>query len=148
MAQRETPAQFLDPAGAPATGTAPESAQMRQRSKLLQQRLADAGLEVVEWDQIAGTDEFRALLAARARFIVPATAFFLAYYFALPLLVGYAPGVMKTQVVGVVNLAYLYALSQFAMTWILAYLFVRRCRGFDAMAQAIAAKAKKPGRRT
>lgn len=77
MAQQETPARPLGVDGVPVVGTTPAAMQMRQRSKLLQLRLADAGLEVVDWDQIAGTDEFQALLAARARFILLATAFFL-----------------------------------------------------------------------
>ena len=47
-------------------------------------------------DQVAAMDDFRALVAAKRRFIVPATIFFIVYYFALPILVGYAPDLMKT----------------------------------------------------
>ncbi len=46
--------------------------------------------------------------------------FFIVYYFALPLLVGYAPQLMATKVFGVVNVAYLFALSQFFMAWLIA----------------------------
>ena len=49
-----------------------------------------------DWDVVARNPEFRALLAAKARFIIPATLFFVAYYFALPVLVGYAPQFMST----------------------------------------------------
>ena len=41
-----------------------------------------------------GDEEFKDLMAAKARFIVPATLFFVLYYFALPVLVGYAPQLM------------------------------------------------------
>src|SRR6478735_1497204 len=77
------------------------------------------------WDRVAESDEFKDLMAAKARFIVPATVFFVAYYFALPVLVGYAPKMMSRPVFGVVNVAYLFALSQFFMAWILAWICVR-----------------------
>ena len=64
------------------------------------------------------------------------------YYFALPVLVGYAPGLMSKRVLGVVNVAYLFALSQFFMAWIIAALYVRAAGRFDAMAQSIRRKVK------
>jgi uncharacterized membrane protein (DUF485 family) len=63
--------------------------------------------------------------------IVPATIFFIAYYFALPILVGYAPEFMATPVLGPVNLAYLFALSQFFVAWFIAFLYVRAAARFD-----------------
>ncbi len=87
-----------------------------------------------DWDKIAHSDGFKDLMAAKARFIVPATLFFLIYYLALPVLVGYAPDLMKTTVVGPLNLAYLFALSQFFMAWIVAALYIRAARRFDGMA--------------
>src|SRR4029077_17678116 len=68
-----------------------------------------------EWDRIAETREFKDLLALKKTFIIPAFVFFLVYYFLLPILVGYAPEFMATKVIGVVNIAYLFALSQFFM---------------------------------
>ena len=63
---------------------------------------------------------FKDLMATKKLFIVPAVVFFVVYYFALPILVGYAPHFMATRVIGVVNLAYLFALSQFFVAWIIA----------------------------
>lgn len=90
-----------------------------------------------DWNRIASTAEFRALVDSRRRFIIPATVFFLVYYFALPILVGYAPELMKRRVVGVVNLAYLFALSQFFMAWIVAALYVRAAARWDRMSRDI-----------
>src|SRR5512139_4149921 len=59
----------------------------------------------VDWDAVAASPAFRELLAARRRFIVPATLFFLVYYFALPLAVGFLPELMSTRVAGNLNLA-------------------------------------------
>jgi uncharacterized membrane protein (DUF485 family) len=92
------------------------------------------------WDRISESEEFKDLMAAKARFIVPATVFFVVYYFALPVLVGYAPQVMRKPVFGVVNLAYLFALSQFFVAWLLAWLYTRAASRFDAMAKRILEK--------
>jgi uncharacterized membrane protein (DUF485 family) len=90
-----------------------------------------------DWTTIEAAPEFRELVASKRRFIVPATVFFIVYYFALPLLVGYWPGVMSREVIGRINLAYLFALSQFAMAWLVMALYVRRARDFDAKEHAI-----------
>ncbi len=65
---------------------------------------------------------------------------FLIYYFTLPVLVGYWPELMKREVWGVVNWAYLFAFSQFLMAWTLAYLYMRVARRFDQMSEKILAE--------
>jgi uncharacterized membrane protein (DUF485 family) len=90
-----------------------------------------------DWQIVANNGEFKDLMAAKARFIVPATIFFIVYYFALPVLVGYAPEFMKRRVIGPVNIAYLFALSQFFMAWLLAWLYMRAARRFDAMGKSV-----------
>jgi len=95
------------------------------------------------WERVAAMAEFKALLAAKLKFIVPATIFFLVYYFTLPILVGYAPHLMETKVLGVVNLAYVFALSQFFMAWILAALYLRAAGRFDEMAKEVVNKSRR-----
>jgi uncharacterized membrane protein (DUF485 family) len=104
---------------------------------------ADEDVDVADWDRVAEMEEFKRLLASKRRFIIPATIFFIVYYFALPVLVGYAPGLMDRRVFGVVNLAYLFALSQFFMAWIIAALYVRVAGKWDTMAQSIIARLGK-----
>lgn len=101
---------------------------------------ADEDIDVADWDRVAAMEEFKRLLANKRKFILPATIFFVIYYFALPVLVGYAPGLMDKRVLGVVNLAYLFALSQFFMAWIIAALYVRVANRWDDMARAIIAR--------
>jgi uncharacterized membrane protein (DUF485 family) len=97
--------------------------------------------EVRRWTEIEESTEFRELIRARRRFVVPATIFFLAYYFLLPIGNGLAPGFMRTNVIGNVNIAYLFALSQFFVAWLLAYLYIRRANTvFDTMAEAVRRK--------
>ena len=89
------------------------------------------------WNRVAQTDDFKKLLAAKKAFVVPATIFFILYYFALPVSVGYFPALMQRKVWGPVNIAYLFALSQFIVAWIIASLYVRAAREFDSRAAAV-----------
>ena len=95
------------------------------------------------WDRVAESSQFKDLMATKKMFIVPAFVFFVVYYFALPVLVGYAPHFMATKVIGNVNLAYLFALSQFFMAWIIAWLYVKAAGGFDKLAKDIIEKVEK-----
>src|SRR5436190_23045200 len=94
-------------------------------------------LKPTDWDVVAANPEFRALMRAKKRFIVPATIFFVLYYFTLPILVGYAPDFMATPVFGPVNIAYLFALSQFFVAWFIAFLYVRAAARFDEQGRAV-----------
>jgi len=58
-----------------------------------------------QWDRIAGSEQFNDLLQLKKTFIVPAFIFFLVYYFALAVLVGYAPKLASTRVKGIERLA-------------------------------------------
>lgn len=104
--------------------------------------------DVAYWEGLEQTQEFRQLVAARARFVLPATVFFLVYYFLLPVLNGLAPGLMRTDVIGHINIAYLFALSQFIVAWVLAWFYIRRANSlFDRLAAAVRERAAR-GQRT
>jgi len=94
-------------------------------------------LQPSDWDQIAVTEKFQQLLREKRRFVIPATVFFIVYYFALPVLVGYFPGLMSKKVLGPLNIAYIFALSQFGMAWTIAWLYVRAAERFDKLAQQL-----------
>ncbi|MBV9719867.1 MAG: DUF485 domain-containing protein [Candidatus Eremiobacteraeota bacterium] len=91
-------------------------------------------IKPTRWKELAAEPEFRTLLRSRRRFVVPATVFFIAYYLALPISAGFFPAAMSRPVVGPLTLAYCFALSQFAMAWILLALYMRRARAFDVQA--------------
>ena len=109
----------------------------RGAPKPAHERAADEDLDVVDWEAINATADFRALLKAKRRFIIPATLFFVVYYFALPYLVGYHTELMSRKVWGEMNWAYLFALSQFFMAWILAGIYVVVAAGWDRKAKAL-----------
>lgn len=91
----------------------------------------------VNWAQIEAKPAFQALLGRKAKFIISATVFFMAYYLSLPVLVGYWPDMMKKEVFGKVNIAYVFALSQFLMAWVIAFIYVRVAAKWDKEAEAV-----------
>jgi uncharacterized membrane protein (DUF485 family) len=93
--------------------------------------------ESTPWQALAAEPEFRALLRSRRRFVIPATVFFIVYYLALPVSVGWLPKTMSRPVWGPLTVAYCFALSQFAMAWVLLALYLWRARSFDVRAARI-----------
>ena len=112
----------------------------RSGPKPAHERTAAEDIDVADWNEIAASEPFKELLRAKRRFIIPATVFFVVYYFALPYLVGYHPELMERKVWGEVNWAYLFALSQFFMAWILAAVYVVAAAGWDRKAIAVLAR--------
>ncbi|HET7478666.1 MAG TPA: DUF485 domain-containing protein [Rubrobacteraceae bacterium] len=83
-----------------------------------------------EWVRVERTEAFKELIRSKRAFIIPATIFFFVFYFGLPFLAAFTT-VLDVKVLGSLNLAYLYAFAQFAMTWILMHLYVSRANKWD-----------------
>jgi uncharacterized membrane protein (DUF485 family) len=92
-----------------------------------------------DWDRIAAGEQFQDLLAIKKIFIVPAFVFFLVYFVGLSVLVGYAPKLASTRVIGTINVAYLFALSEFVVGWVIAALYLLASARFDALTKDILA---------
>jgi uncharacterized membrane protein (DUF485 family) len=90
----------------------------------------------VDYAKAAQSESFQALLAAKRRFLVPATLFFLAFYFLLPILTSYTH-VLEKPAIGKISWAWIYAFAQFVMTWTLAVVYMRKAAEFDSMAADI-----------
>lgn len=100
-----------------------------------------------EWNRVARTSAFHELMQKKKAFIIPATIFFLLFYFGLPVLAAYTT-VLNFNVVGSVTGAYVYAFAQFVMTWVLMHLYVNRANKWDNIvdrARQEAAEAKTTG---
>ncbi len=89
------------------------------------------------WSRISNSPGYKALLRSKNAFILPASIFFIVYYFSLLVLVGWFPEIMKKPVIGPINSAYLFALSQFFMAWIMAFVYVRKASEWDRQAKAL-----------
>ncbi len=83
------------------------------------------------WSRIANSASFRSLMAEKTRFLVPVTLFFLAFYFALPLMTSYSTA-LNRPALGSITWAWVFAFAQFIMTWSLCALYTKRAERFDA----------------
>lgn len=134
-------ADFTPESGGP-TDVAPLG---RSGEKPAHERTASEDVDSYDWAAVAADPAFAELKRARRRFILPATIFFLVYYMTLPVLVGFFPELMKRPVLGKVNWAYLFGLSQFIMTWTLCAMYVRAARRWDVMNAALVARHPRRG---
>ena len=85
-------------------------------------------------------------ITQKRRFVVPATIFFLTWYFGFIILAGVAPDFMGEKVIEGVTIGYIFALSQFIMVWVLAAAYLRRAdKVFDPLAAKAARAAVEAG---
>ena len=96
----------------------------------------------VDWEAIERSPQFRELIAARRRFVLPATIFFLSWYIGFILLAGYAPDFMARSVYEGLTVGYCLALTQFVMVGALGLMYLRRSeRVYDPLAAQVRALA-------
>jgi uncharacterized membrane protein (DUF485 family) len=101
----------------------------------------------IDWIAAERSPEFRELIAKRRRFVVPATIFFLVWYFGFIILAGYAEDFMGESIYEGFTVGYLLALTQFVMVWALGWLYLRKSdREFDPLAHRAAERAVEVGR--
>jgi len=99
----------------------------------------------IDWEAIERSPEFRELIGARRRFVLPATIFFLAWYIGFILLAGYAPDFMAESVYEGLTVGYCLALTQFVMVGVLGIMYLRRAeRVYDPLADELARRALLP----
>jgi uncharacterized membrane protein (DUF485 family) len=94
----------------------------------------------IDWEAAERSPEFRELIRKKRSFVVPATIFFLAWYFGFVILAGYAPDFMGREfLTDGLTVGYVLALSQFVMTWGLGAWYLRKSdREFDPLAERAA----------
>jgi uncharacterized membrane protein (DUF485 family) len=104
----------------------------------------EPALSVNQWERAAQTSAFHELMRSKRNFIIPATIFFMAFYFGLPTLAAFTD-LLDVQVIGVLSLAYIYAFAQFAMTWILCHLYLSRANRWDDIVERIKRETARKG---
>ena len=92
-----------------------------------------------DWDAIERSPEFQELTRSKRAFVVPATIFFMVWYFGFIALCGYAPDFMGREfITDGLTVGYVLALTQFVMSWALAVMYVRRAnRTWDPLAARV-----------
>lgn len=84
------------------------------------------------------SEEFVQLRRSFRGFAIPMTVAFLVWYLAYVLLSTYAEGFMSLQVIGNLNLGILLGLSQFLMTFLITWLYIRHAnRSLDPISTRI-----------
>jgi uncharacterized membrane protein (DUF485 family) len=93
----------------------------------------------IDWEAVERSPEFRELVRRKKAFVIPATLFFMAWYFGFVILCGYAPDFMGREFIADgLTVGYALALSQFVMTWVLGWMYLRRAnRQFDPLAEQV-----------
>jgi len=97
-----------------------------------------------EWVRVEQTSAFKELIRSKKAFIIPATIFFLAFYFTLPFLTAFTT-VLNFKVVGSITGAYVYAFAQFAMTWILMHVYIATANKWDDLVDKSRRQASEGG---
>lgn len=97
-----------------------------------------------EWIHIPRTTAFKELVRAKRAFVIPAVVFFIVFYFTLPVLIGVS-SVLDAEVIGAINLAYVYAYAQFAMVLVLAHLYLAKAKRWDELVEQTKREAAEKG---
>lgn len=77
---------------------------------------------------VQASDAFQAIRHSHRSFVFPATGAFLGWYLMYVAAQATAPALMRTQVAGPLNVAWLLGLLQFASTFVLTWLYARNAR--------------------
>jgi len=91
--------------------------------------------EAIDWEAIERSPEFQELVTRRRRFVLPCTIFFLVWYMAFIVVAAYAPDFMGESVYQGLTVGYCYALTQFAMVFVLGIWYLKKSDStFDPLA--------------
>jgi len=80
---------------------------------------SDAWIEGVE------SPEFKTLIDAKQRSIVPMIVIYVVGYLGLSILAGFGRGILGTKVLGAVNLGFVLIAGNYVMSWVLAVVYAR-----------------------
>src|SRR5687768_1371246 len=98
------------------------------------------------YEAIYAGREFTELRRRFRRFVIPATIFFLSWYFTFVLLAAFAPGFMATKVLGAINIGLVLGLLQFVSTFAITVAYGRWARRhLDPLAADLRAEIERSG---
>ena len=102
----------------------------------------------IDWLAAENSPEFQELVKKRRSWVLPATIFFMVWYFGFIILAGYAPSFMgKEFLTDGFTVGYALAFTQFIMVWVLAVAYVHRADTvFEPLGKKAAQKALEASR--
>jgi uncharacterized membrane protein (DUF485 family) len=107
-----------------------------------------SGTEVAPDAWIEGVEsaEFKTLIDAKQRSIVPMIVIYIIGYMGLSVLAGFARGILGTKVLGAVNLGFVLIAGNYVMSWVLAVVYARvSANRHDPLVQVVVDKAQARG---
>jgi len=91
-----------------------------------------------DWAAIAKNPKFVELHHKKTAFLFGWWAFSCVYYFLLPIGAAYTPGIFKIKMIGVINFGYVFALSQFFVSWGIALYYAHVAnKDFDRLTREL-----------
>lgn len=94
----------------------------------------------IDWAAVIADERFQRLRRRKNAVLWGLMAFSVCYYFLLPVGAAYFQSLFAIRVWGVINVGLLFALSEFAVAWGIAFYYSRLAnREFDRLAAEIAA---------
>jgi uncharacterized membrane protein (DUF485 family) len=100
----------------------------------------------IDWSAVIQDPRFEALHRKKQGFLTGLMLFSVAFYFLLPVGAAYFQGVFSLRVWGVVNVGLLFALAEFVVAWLVAFVYSRRAGlEFDRLARELAADYERRG---
>lgn len=110
---------------------------MGKNDSLARQKPGEAGLD---YSKIVQTKSFQELLRKKRNFILPMSIFFMVYYFTLPVMTAYST-VLNNEAFGGISWAWVFAFTQFIMTWTLCILYTKKAVQFDKIVDRVKEEA-------
>jgi uncharacterized membrane protein (DUF485 family) len=93
----------------------------------------------IDWNAVIQDPRFEALHRKKQGFLTGLMLFSVAFYFLLPVGAAYFQEIFRIRVWGAVNVGLLFALSEFGVAWLVAFIYSRRAGSeFDRLAREIA----------
>jgi uncharacterized membrane protein (DUF485 family) len=98
------------------------------------------------WIKGVESPEFKTLIDAKQRSIVPMIVIYVVGYLGLSVLAGFGRGILGTKVLGPVNLGFVLIAGNYVMSWVLAVVYARiSANRHDPLVKVVVDKAQASG---
>jgi uncharacterized membrane protein (DUF485 family) len=109
-------------------------------------KLTGAEVSADAWVEGVESTEFKALIDAKQRSIVPMIVIYMTGYLGLSVLAGFGRGILGIKVVGAVNLGFVLIAGNYVMAWLLAIAYARiSAKSHDPLVKLVIDKARASG---
>src|SRR5271157_1305096 len=109
-------------------------------------RLSGAQVASDAWIEGVGSPEFKTLIDAKQRSIVPMIVIYVVGYLGLSVLAGFGRGILGIKVLGAVNLGFVLIAGNYVMSWVLAVVYARvSANRHDPLVKVVVDKAQASG---